>query len=100
MPELGTKHECFSCGAKFYDFGKPQAICPKCGANQADGKAASPAVESAARKRRRETAAARRAEEDDDKPSAVVDPDDTALDDAEDLTEELGEAEEETLEDE
>jgi len=34
--DLGTKHNCFKCGAKFYDLKKPQAICPKCGANQRD----------------------------------------------------------------
>lgn len=31
---LGTKHECFSCGAKFFDLCRPQAICPRCGADQ------------------------------------------------------------------
>ena len=99
MPELGTKHECFSCGAKFYDFGRPQAICPKCGANQADGKAASPAADSAAKKRRRETISRREShDEDDDAPAPVSD--DIALDESEDLTEELGEAEEETLDEE
>jgi len=32
--QLGEKHVCFSCGAKFYDLGKPEPLCPKCGANQ------------------------------------------------------------------
>lgn len=32
--KLGTKYECYSCGTKFYDLGKPQAICPNCGADQ------------------------------------------------------------------
>jgi Protein of unknown function (FYDLN_acid) len=38
MPEikLGTKFGCFSCGTKFYDLGKREAICPKCCANQKD----------------------------------------------------------------
>ncbi len=31
---LGTKHECFSCGTKFYDLNKPQALCPRCGTDQ------------------------------------------------------------------
>jgi hypothetical protein len=31
---LGTKWECFSCGAKFYDLNKPEPLCPKCEANQ------------------------------------------------------------------
>ena len=34
MPDLGKKFECFNCGTKFYNLGKPEAICPKCGANQ------------------------------------------------------------------
>ena len=34
MPELklGTKFECYNCGTKFYDLGKSESICPKCGA--------------------------------------------------------------------
>ena len=38
MPDLGKKFECYSCGTKFYNLGKPEAICPKCGANQKDAK--------------------------------------------------------------
>jgi len=34
MPDLGTKHECTSCSTKFYDLGKAEPICPKCGLNQ------------------------------------------------------------------
>jgi hypothetical protein len=34
--KLGTKWECFSCGAKFYDLNKPEPLCPRCGANQLD----------------------------------------------------------------
>jgi hypothetical protein len=30
--ELGTKHECDSCGAKYYDFGNADRPCPVCGA--------------------------------------------------------------------
>ncbi len=32
--KLGNKHVCISCDTKFYDFGKPKLICPKCGADQ------------------------------------------------------------------
>jgi hypothetical protein len=32
--QLGEKYICFSCGAKFYDLGKPEPRCPKCGADQ------------------------------------------------------------------
>jgi uncharacterized protein (TIGR02300 family) len=32
MADLGKKHICTNpdCGIKFYDFGKPEPICPKC----------------------------------------------------------------------
>jgi uncharacterized protein (TIGR02300 family) len=53
MPEMGSKHECFSCGAKFYDLGKSEAICPKCGANQKDAKQNETGAEHAAARRRR-----------------------------------------------
>ncbi len=39
MPDLGKKYECFHCHTKFYNLGKPEAICPKCGANQKNAKA-------------------------------------------------------------
>ena len=71
MPDLGTKHDCYSCGAKFYDFGRPQAICPKCGANQADGKAAAPSADSAAKKRRREAVSRRSSHADDEETPAL-----------------------------
>jgi hypothetical protein len=38
MPDLGKKYECFNCGTKFYNLGKPEAICPKCRANQKDAR--------------------------------------------------------------
>lgn len=36
MPDLGKKYTCYSCHTKFYDLGKPVALCPKCGADQRD----------------------------------------------------------------
>lgn len=39
MANLGKKWVCFSCGSKFYDFTKPEAVCPKCGSNQKDAPA-------------------------------------------------------------
>lgn len=36
MPELGRKYTCYSCHTKFYDLGKPDPLCPKCGADQRD----------------------------------------------------------------
>ncbi len=32
--DLGNKHVCFKCSAKFYDLKKPDPLCPKCGADQ------------------------------------------------------------------
>ena len=32
--ELGSKHTCVACGARFYDLGRSPAICPKCGTEQ------------------------------------------------------------------
>jgi hypothetical protein len=44
MANLGKKWTCFSCAAKFYDFAKPEALCPKCGANQKEAPAKPKAV--------------------------------------------------------
>jgi uncharacterized protein (TIGR02300 family) len=30
-PELGNKHQCQNCGAKFFDLNKDPIVCPKCG---------------------------------------------------------------------
>ena len=38
MPDLGKKYECYNCHTKFYNLGKPEPICPKCGANQKNAK--------------------------------------------------------------
>lgn len=46
-PELGKKHTCAGCGAKFYDLNKSPAICPKCGEEQAE--AVAPASKTAAK---------------------------------------------------
>lgn len=53
MADLGTKYECYTCGAKFYDFGRPAPICPKCSANQKDAKRTESGSESAQAKRKR-----------------------------------------------
>jgi uncharacterized protein (TIGR02300 family) len=56
MPELklGVKHECFNCGTKFYDLGKSEAICPKCGSDQKNAShAESPATSQASRRKRK-----------------------------------------------
>ncbi len=38
---MGKKWNCFACNTKFYDFTKPEAICPKCGAREIFCKAGS-----------------------------------------------------------
>lgn len=51
---LGSKFECYNCGTRFYDLGKPEPLCPKCGANQKDAASnESPAVSQAARRKRK-----------------------------------------------
>jgi uncharacterized protein (TIGR02300 family) len=30
-PELGAKHQCQACGAKFFDLNRDPIVCPKCG---------------------------------------------------------------------
>jgi uncharacterized protein (TIGR02300 family) len=43
--DLGSKHVCFKCGTKFYDLKKPEALCPKCGADQRQSPANRPTPE-------------------------------------------------------
>jgi hypothetical protein len=50
--DLGKRFKCYKCGIKFYDLGKPQPLCPSCGANQLDG------VTKVTRKRRGKSRAA------------------------------------------
>lgn len=47
--ELGTKHECPSCNTKYYDLGKADAPCPKCGASL-DGEDADPEAKGSSKK--------------------------------------------------
>jgi uncharacterized protein (TIGR02300 family) len=56
MPDLklGTKYNCYNCGTKFYDLGKTEAICPKCGADQRDAVSSeTPSTSTASRRRRK-----------------------------------------------
>lgn len=47
MSKYGTKHTCWSCGTKFYDLGRPDPKCPKCGADPAEAPATVGAVAAA-----------------------------------------------------
>jgi len=52
--KLGTKFECFRCSTKFYDLGKSEPLCPKCGADQREAaKSDSGTATQAARKKRK-----------------------------------------------
>jgi len=52
--KLGNKFECYSCGTKFYDLGKSEPLCPKCGSNQKDAaQFESPAAGQSSRRRRK-----------------------------------------------
>lgn len=100
MPELklGTKFECYSCGTKFYDLGKAEPVCPKCGANQKDvAQNESPSVSQASR-RRRKAEVGKAIDVEEDEPIADIDEEivpDGELDDAD-----LDDDEEEDFDDE
>jgi uncharacterized protein (TIGR02300 family) len=75
MPELklGAKFECYNCGTKFYDLGKSESLCPKCGANQKDAVTSeSPAASQSSRRRRKADVPKAVAEIDEDEPIAVA----------------------------
>jgi hypothetical protein len=50
---LGRKWTCFSCGVRFYDFSKAQAVCPRCSNDQSN---APPPVPASAAKPKRKAA--------------------------------------------
>jgi predicted nucleic acid-binding Zn-ribbon protein len=47
--DLGLKHTCWKCGAKFYDLKKAAPSCPKCGTDPRDA----PVVKAPPAERRR-----------------------------------------------
>lgn len=75
MPELklGTKHECFSCSTKFYDFGKSEVLCPKCGANQKDAVSSDAVAASQSSRRRRKADIPKALEVEEDEPIDLAD---------------------------
>lgn len=76
MPELklGSKHECYSCGTKFYDLGKSEPVCPKCGANQKDVSSSdTPSSGQSSRRRRKAEVAPKAIDVDEDEPIADLD---------------------------
>lgn len=90
--KLGNKYECFECNARFYDLGKPEAICPKCGANQKNDPAAG--SEALARRKRRPDPI----EEIEDVDDAIPDEEDVVEDEEIEEPEGIEEEEEEVVE--
>ncbi len=60
----GKRYTCFKCDTRFYDLNKPDAVCPKCEANQS--KAPQKGVLSAAAKARRKLMPVEESSEEDD----------------------------------
>ena len=102
MPEikLGNKFDCYSCGTKFYDLGKAEPICPKCGANQKDASQNESASAGQSSRRKRKAEVAKVVDIDDVEPIADIADDDLVGPDLEE--DDLGaeEEEEEDLDDE
>jgi uncharacterized protein (TIGR02300 family) len=74
MPEikLGTKYDCYSCGTKFYDLGKTEPVCPKCGANQKDAGTSDSAAAGQASRRKRKAEVVKPVELDEEEPIADI----------------------------
>ncbi len=75
MPELklGAKFECYNCGTKFYDLGKSEPLCPKCGANQKDAVTSESPASSQSSRRRRKADVVKAVDIDEDEPIAAAD---------------------------
>lgn len=73
MPELklGAKFECYNCGTKFYDLGKSEPLCPKCGANQKDAVTSESPAASQSSRRRRKADVPKAVDLDEDEPIAA-----------------------------
>lgn len=84
MPDLGKKHECSSCGARFYDLGKAETVCPKCGTHPTEPEAE---PEPAPAPKPKGTARSRSPKEPPDEGSDDSD-DDDELEDEDDLDDE------------
>ena len=79
-PKLGFRWSCDRCGAKFYDLGKEEPLCPKCSADQRDRPADEPRPPSSESARPRVVRPMAQLL-DDDEPAAPLVEDDLGLDD-------------------
>jgi hypothetical protein len=102
MPEikLGNKYDCYSCGTKFYDLGKAEPICPKCGANQKDASQGESASASQSSRRKRKAEVAKVVDIDEAEPIADIADDEMVGPDLEDDDIGAADDEEEDLDDE
>lgn len=105
MPELklGAKFECYNCGTKFYDLGKSEPLCPKCGANQKDAVTSESPSTSQSSRRRRKADVPKAVEIDEEEPIAAADDIDDELVEPDLVGADLGDddvEEEEDLDDE
>lgn len=60
MVELGKKHECPECGTKFYDLGKSDPLCPKCGFDPSSAEASPDAAKKGKKAASKKTAKAKK----------------------------------------
>jgi len=100
MPEikLGNKYDCYSCGTKFYDLGKSEPVCPKCGANQKDASTGEAAQASQSSRRKRKAEVVPKAVDiEEEEPIADIGDDEMVGPDLED--EDIGDDEEEDFDD-
>lgn len=83
MPEtkLGTKHECYSCGTKFYDLGKQEPLCPKCGANQTHAAPSTQLAATQAARKKRKAEVTRTFDDEPEEAAGEVAADDDLADD-------------------
>ncbi|HXU33749.1 MAG TPA: TIGR02300 family protein [Thermoanaerobaculia bacterium] len=79
--KLGSKHECYSCGTKFYDLGKPEPICPKCGANQTHAAPSTQLAATQAARKKRKAEVARTFDDEPEEVAGEVVADDDLIDD-------------------
>ncbi|HEV7667854.1 MAG TPA: TIGR02300 family protein [Thermoanaerobaculia bacterium] len=79
--KLGNKHECYSCGTKFYDLGKPEPICPKCGANQTHAAPSTQLAATQAARKKRKAEVARTFDDEPEEVAGEVAADDELIDD-------------------
>lgn len=98
MAELGRKITCSECGVKFYDLGRADVACPKCG-HLAQAAEDGPAVKRSSRRAASRATDSGETEEPEELEVAESDDEDVGADDEEALEIEGDDEEEEEEED-